>query len=85
MSGEKKEEQEERKGRYFRSERRYGSFQRSVELRAGVKPESITAEYDKGVLTLKIQKGEGAGSRRIPVQSAGAPPATDAGPKKEGK
>lgn len=69
LSGEKKEETEEKKRGTFLSERRYGSFVRSIELPAGVKPESIQAEYDKGVLTLKIAKGEGAGSRRIPVNS----------------
>ena len=77
LSGEKKEEKEEKQGGFFHSERRYGSFERSIELPTGVKPESIAAEYDKGVLTLKIAKGEGVGSRRIPVASTA--------PKKEGR
>lgn len=77
LSGEKKEEREEKKAGVVRSERRYGSFFRSIELPADAKPETIDADYDKGVLTLKIAKGEGAGSRRIPVKA----PA----PKKEGK
>lgn len=81
LSGEKKEEMEEKKRGYFHSERRYGSFQRSIELPSGVKPDSIAAEYDKGVLTLRIAKAEGAGSRRIPVRSSAPPEA----PKKEGK
>lgn len=81
LSGEKKEETEEKKSGYYHSERRYGAFQRSIELPDGAKPDSIAAEYDKGVLTLTIPKGEGVGSRRIPVKSTSTPEAA----KKEGK
>jgi HSP20 family protein len=77
LSGEKKEEFEEKKKGTFRSERRYGTFLRSIELPPGAKPDSIAAEYDKGILTLRIAKGEGAGSHRIPVKPSA--------PNKEGK
>ncbi len=68
LSGEKKEEKEETKGGYHHSERRYGSFRRAIKLPAGTKPEAITAEYDKGVLTLKIAKAEEAKPQMIPVK-----------------
>ena len=81
LSGEKKEETEEKKSGYYRSERRFGSFHRSIELPAGTKPDAISAEYDKGVLTLKIGKAEEAKAQRIPVKSAQTDGGTP-GPKK---
>jgi len=42
-----------------RSEFRYGSFSRTVELPAGADAEDVTAEYANGVLTVKVGvKGE---------------------------
>ncbi len=70
LSGEKKESSEERKGGYYQSERRYGYFHRTIELPAGTKAEQVTAEVDKGVLTLKIPKTEAAGVQRIPIKTA---------------
>ena len=70
LSGEKKEESEDRKGGYYHSERRYGYFHRTIELPAGTKADQVTAEVDKGVLTLKIPKAETAGVKRIPIKTA---------------
>ena len=70
LSGEKKEESEDRKGGYYHSERRYGYFHRTIELPAGTKTDQVTAEVDKGVLTLKIPKTETAGVKRIPIKAA---------------
>jgi HSP20 family molecular chaperone IbpA len=42
-----------------RSEFRYGSFSRTVELPAGADAESVTAEYADGILTIRVAiKGE---------------------------
>ena len=76
VSGEKKESTEERKGGYYHSERRYGYFHRTIELPAGTKPEQVTAEVDKGVLTLKLPKTEAAGVQRIPIKTASEAPAS---------
>ena len=70
LSGEKKEESEDRKGGYYHSERRYGYFHRTIELPAGTKADQVTAEVDKGVLTLQIPKTEIAGVKRIPIKTA---------------
>jgi len=37
-----------------RSEFRYGSFSRAIELPAGADPDDITADYAKGILTVKV-------------------------------
>lgn len=58
VSGERKSEQtqeDERQG-FYRMERSYGSFHRQIPLPHDVKPEGVTANYEKGVLTIKIQK-----------------------------
>ena len=70
LSGEKKESTEDRKGGYYHSERRYGYFHRTIELPAGTKAEQVSAEVDKGVLTLKIPKTQAAGAQRIPIKTA---------------
>lgn len=42
-----------------RSEFRYGSFTRTIELPPGADPDSVTADYAGGILTIKIAiKGE---------------------------
>ncbi|MGI6403732.1 MAG: Hsp20/alpha crystallin family protein [Oscillospiraceae bacterium] len=51
------EENEESKGNYLRRERRVGSYVRSFDVSA-VKTQDITAQYQDGVLTLKLPKLE---------------------------
>ena len=68
ISGEKKEEKEERKEDYQVSEIRYGAFHRTIPLPESANPEDITADYDKGVLSVRIGKKEGTASRRIEVK-----------------
>ncbi len=70
ISGEKKEEREERREGYFHSERHFGSFRRSIPLPASVNPEKITADYDKGVLTVRLKKTEKSIGKRIPVSTS---------------
>ena len=67
ISGEKKEESEERRGNVYRSERRFGSFRRHVRLPEAVDTDKIEAEYDKGILTIRLAKSEKVVGRRIPV------------------
>ncbi len=70
VSGEKREETEERREGYYHAERRFGSFRRTVPLPAPVDEEKIAAEYDKGVLTVRVEKSAAAAARRIPIQVA---------------
>ncbi len=67
ISGEKREESKERRGNVYRSERRFGSFRRHVKLPEAVDAERIAAEYDKGVLTIRLAKSQKTIGRRIPV------------------
>ena len=56
ITGEKKDEKEERKKDYYLSERRYGSFQRSFGVPAGVNADKIEANFKNGVLTVTLPK-----------------------------
>ena len=54
IKGEKSEVKKEEERDYYLSERRYGSFQRSFELPAGVDADKIEASFTKGVLKVKL-------------------------------
>lgn len=58
VSGERKEQQEEKKTKNYRSERFYGSYRRSFTLPASIKPEQIEASYTDGVLCISVPKME---------------------------
>jgi HSP20 family protein len=78
LSGERKEEKEEKKEGYYHSERTYGSFFRSIPVPENVTPENATAKFENGVLEVKIAVPtmESAG-HKIKIQ-AGAPEASKA-------
>ena len=71
IKGEKKEETEEKKKDYYVSERRYGSFQRSFQLPAGVDLDKVAATFEKGVLRITLPKTAEAVTqqKKIPVKS----------------
>jgi HSP20 family protein len=56
ISGEKKDERENKEKDYYFSERRYGSFKRAFRLPEGVDTGKIEAAFDKGVLTIRLPK-----------------------------
>lgn len=69
VSGERKDEKEEKGKTWHRVERRYGSFARTVTLPCAVKENQAKAEYADGVLTLSIPKAEEAKTRHIKVEA----------------
>jgi HSP20 family protein len=69
ISGEKKEEHEENDKRYHSIERRYGRFQRVMNLGGAVDEEHIDASFKDGVLTVTVPKSEAAKPKRIEVKS----------------
>jgi HSP20 family protein len=60
--------------RFYRFERRFGSFTRSIGLPQGVSEDQITAGYADGVLEVHVPKPETAKPRRIEIGGSG--PAT---------
>jgi HSP20 family protein len=65
LSGERKQDSEEKSKRFHRTERSWGRYQRSFSLPQGANPEQISAQFKNGVLTITIQKtGEAKEQRR---------------------
>jgi len=65
--GERKFEKEEKEENFRRVERSYGSFTRSFTLPTTVDAEQVTADYDKGVLKIKLAKKAEAKPKQIKV------------------
>ena len=58
-----------KRGRYHVSERRYGSFHRRFTLPRSVEADAVQAEFEGGVLTVRLPKAAEAKSRTIEIAS----------------
>ena len=67
VTGERKLEKEEKEENYRRVERQYGSFTRSFTLPQTVDAEKVSAQYDKGVLKIKLAKKSEAKPKQIKI------------------
>jgi HSP20 family protein len=67
VSAERERKQEVSNDRYYRFERRYGTFSRSLGLPQGVKESDISADYRDGVLEVHVRKPEEVKPRRIQI------------------
>lgn len=68
IKGEKKEESEEKQKDYYRSERRFGAFQRSFRVPDGIEPDKIEATVKNGVLTVLLPKSDDAQKREKKIE-----------------
>jgi HSP20 family protein len=86
ISGERRNTNEDQQEGFYRSERSYGAFSRSIALPEGVDEDKVNARYEHGVLDVtvplpqqqhqrgrrvQIQSGAGSGSSQHAGQSAG--------------
>ena len=71
VHGERKFEKEEKEENYRRVERQYGSFTRSFTLPNTVDAENVQANYEKGVLKIKLAKKAEAKPKQIKVNVSG--------------
>ena len=69
ISGERHMENKKRETGAWFGERRYGKFQRSFTLPAGIDSVKVEANYQDGVLQLWVPKVESAKPRQIKVSS----------------
>ena len=67
VSGQRERKHEQRDESFYRYERRFGSFARSVALPAGVGEEDIHANYENGVLEIRVPKPEEQRRKRIQI------------------
>jgi HSP20 family protein len=70
ISGEKKQEKEEKEKGYYHVERSYGSFRRDLNLATEINADKIEAACENGVLTLTLPKSEKAKPVKVKVKSA---------------
>ncbi|HET9736654.1 MAG TPA: Hsp20/alpha crystallin family protein [Solirubrobacteraceae bacterium] len=70
VSGERKAEHESGGEGYYRVERAFGTFARTLTLPQGVDPEAVTANFDRGVLEVRVPKPEARKPRRIEIGAA---------------
>jgi HSP20 family protein len=76
ISGERKAEHEERKEGYYRVERASGSFSRSLTLPEGVDAGAVKANFDNGVLEVRVPKPEERKPRKVSITIGGDEPKT---------
>jgi HSP20 family protein len=76
IEGERKNENEEQREGYYRSERIYGKFYRRLPVPEGIDPEEAQATFRNGVLeiTMPAPKREEQKSRRLDIQGEGQQP-----------
>lgn len=68
IRGEKKRQEKVEKTNYYRLERSFGEFVRTITLPAEVKADEINAKFDKGLLTVSIPKKVPAKPKELEVQ-----------------
>jgi HSP20 family protein len=56
IKGEKNEEKEDRTHGYYRAERHYGAFQRTIPFPCEIDSEKVDATFKNGVLTITLPK-----------------------------
>jgi HSP20 family protein len=75
ISGERKAEHQDQQDGYYRLERAFGSFTRSLTLPDGVDPNTVEAHFDRGVLEIRIPKPEQKKPKTVQI-NLGAHPDT---------
>jgi HSP20 family protein len=78
VSGERKAQHTENGDGYHRVERAFGAFSRSLTLPEGVDAEAVTANFDRGVLEVRIPKPEQRKPRRISIGVGDTPKTIEA-------
>ena len=69
IKGELKDEEKIEEGNYLRKERYFGQFVRELSLPTLVNSEKAKAEFEHGVLTLRLPKAEAVKPKSITIKS----------------
>lgn len=69
IKGEKKREDEQKDERYYRAERAYGAFARTIRLPAYVDGKKVNAAFKNGLLTIRLPKTTEAIGTEIPIKT----------------
>lgn len=68
IKGEKRKEEEIKEEDYYRWERAYGAFARTVDLPAAVRADLVTATFKDGVLEVRLPKTDQAKPKSVNVK-----------------
>lgn len=74
ISGERKAAHEGQEEGYYRVERAFGAFSRSLTLPYGVNPDTVQAQFDRGVLEIHIPKPEQRRPRKVAISVGDSAP-----------
>ena len=72
VSAQREQSQERSEDGFYRVERRYGTFSRTLAVPAGVAADSVKAELEDGVLEVRIAKPETTKPQRIRIGVEGS-------------
>lgn len=70
ISGERKKEEEKKGDRFYRMERSYGVFARSIRLPVAVDESKVNAVFTNGVLSVTLPKTESSKGVVVPIKAA---------------
>jgi HSP20 family protein len=76
IRGEFKADEEVKRDQYLYRERRYGTFNRQLQLPVRVQGEKAHAAFENGVLTLRIPKAEDVKPKEIEIKAGASEPVT---------
>ncbi len=68
ISGERKQEKEDKDSKYHRIERTYGKYFRSFTLPQTIQADKINAEFKDGQLTITVPKSEEAKPKELEIK-----------------
>ena len=71
VTGEREHSEERSEEGFYRFERRQGAFSRTLGVPQGVTDDAIKANYENGVLEIRVAKPEASKPRRIPIAGSG--------------
>jgi len=72
VSGERTFKDTVEEGRFYRLERSYGRFSRSLTLPQGIKADSVSATFADGVLEVTVPKAEEVKPRKVTIGAGDA-------------
>jgi len=76
VSGERRFEEEVKEDKFYRIERRYGSFSRSLALPPTADESKVDASYENGLLQITVHKAEVVKPKKITVNIGSGTPTT---------
>jgi HSP20 family protein len=69
ISGDIKDQHEQKQGNWLRRERRFGHYQRTITLPSSIDADQVSATFQDGVLHITLPKSRESRARAIPINT----------------